>query len=457
MRQRKADLRARVNGHLALRFTAEGLTSYGGLELFRRYLVSIGFAGRLRHRLGSRSVGGDFSSVAMVQLIITMLVIGARRLRHVCYLAGDPMIERIAGLRRLPGERTLSRWLGRCRRPVRSALMAVSLDLIGERIRQQGLRRLTLDVDGTVVCTGLQVERAKRGYNPHHRKVPSYYPLTAHLAQTGHIVAVRNRAGNIGDGNGAIPFFRELFAELHARVPGAILEVRLDGAFFRGQLVKWLDSRAEYAIKVPFYQWIDLQSRIRARERWEPIIPEVEGFDLHLWLEPWNREVRVAVYRRKVGHRSPKNYQLDLFTPDDGHFEYSAVVTNKTIGLRALWHFMAGRGVHEKVIGELKSGYAFDSIPSQSYAANSTWQILSAVAYNLVTSFQLATGATPRPHSLKRTAHHVVRRIHTLRFELFNRAGLLQHPHGRATLTLANNLRTKSLFQTCLDKLDRAA
>ena len=39
-----------------------------------------------------------------------------------------------------------------------------------------GLRTLTVDVDGVVVSTGQQVERAFRGYNPHHRKVPSYYP-----------------------------------------------------------------------------------------------------------------------------------------------------------------------------------------------------------------------------------------------------------------------------------------
>jgi len=82
VRRRKADLRARVNGHLALRFTAAGLTSYGGLELFRRYLVTIGFAGRLRRRLAAASPGGDYSSVAMIQLVITMLVVGARRLRH---------------------------------------------------------------------------------------------------------------------------------------------------------------------------------------------------------------------------------------------------------------------------------------------------------------------------------------------------------------------------------------
>jgi len=35
---------------------------------------------------------------------------------------------------------------------------------------------------GAAVGTGLTVERARRGYNPHHRKVPSYCPITAEEA-----------------------------------------------------------------------------------------------------------------------------------------------------------------------------------------------------------------------------------------------------------------------------------
>lgn len=55
------------------------------------------------------------------------------------------------------------------------------------------LPRLTIDVDGTVVRTGATVAWAFRGFNPHHRKDPSYYPLLAHLAQTGHILRCKNR------------------------------------------------------------------------------------------------------------------------------------------------------------------------------------------------------------------------------------------------------------------------
>src|SRR5262245_25438775 len=53
MRWRNADLRRRVNGNLDLRFDREGLTSYAGFELVRRYLSSLGIIALLRRELSA--------------------------------------------------------------------------------------------------------------------------------------------------------------------------------------------------------------------------------------------------------------------------------------------------------------------------------------------------------------------------------------------------------------------
>ncbi len=347
----------------------------------------------------------------------------------------------------------MSRWLTRCTAPVRTALQTLNGELVALAVRPLKLGRLTVDADGTVVCTGLQVERAFRGYNPHHRKDRSDYPITAHLAQTGHLLRVQNRSGNVHDGKAGLPFLRDLGAQIRHQFGRVLLEMRLDGAFFRAEIIAWLERRARYAIKVPFYQWIGLKPLILERRRWTRVASQVQGFDTTLWLEPWQRFVRVAIYRKRVQHQSPKNYQLDLFDPDDGHWEYSAITTNHPLGLRALWHFMAGRGAHEKTLAELKHGYAFDTVPTRSYAANSTGQILSTLAHNLITRFQLAVGAPRRRRSLKRTALYVLKSIHTLRYELLGRAGIVPYPQGRPTLTLSRNLPSRGVFQRIVARL----
>ena len=88
-----------------------------------------------------------------------------------------------------------------------------------------------------------------------------------------------------------------------------------------------------------------------------------------------------------------RTIQLDLFDPDDGYYEYSAVATNKAVTGRTLWYFMCGRGTHEKVYGELKNGFAFDCVPSQRFEANSAWQVVSVIVFNLTRGFQALTTA----------------------------------------------------------------
>ena len=154
------------------------------------------------------------------------------------------------------------------------------------------------------------------------------------------------------------------------------------------------------------------------------------GFEHQLVIPQWNLRLRVMIYRKHVQHESPKNFQLDLFTPDDGHFEYYAVATNLPLSLPALYAFIGGRGAQEKTIAELKGEFALDVVPTRHYGANCAWQQLSILAYNVARSFQLDTIATPRRRSRKRTYAYVLRSMRTLRF-LLDRPGRPAGPHRR--------------------------
>ena len=152
------------------------------------------------------------------------------------------------------------------------------------------------------------------------------------------------------------------------------------------------------------------------------------------------------LYRRRVSHKSRRNFQLDLFDPDDGHYEYSAILTNKRLNHRNLWHFYNGRGSHEKVYGELKGGFAFDCLPSLSEPANAAWQMLSVLAFNLSRAFQTQTSAPTRTANRKRRTLRRFVTIHTLRFKLLSRAALLIRPAGKTTLHLGASTETARHF-----------
>jgi hypothetical protein len=418
VRCRKAELKRRVNGDLQLRFEAEGLTSFAGLELLRQYFSKLELAGQIRRHVARYLPSSDYGGVAMVLLVLTLIISGGRRVRHSGYLGSDPMVLRCCGLKRIPSARTVGRWLSGFSSAALEGLGRLNEALTMAVIRAARLARLTLDVDGSVISTGLKVEGAKRGFNPHHRKVPSYYPITAYEAQTGQVLAVENRPGNVHDGKAGVRFIEQLIERLRSELGrGPVLEMRMDGAFFREDVLEVLERTPglEYAIKVPFYQWLGLKELIAQRCRWQEVAPGVSGY-----------------------------------------YEYSAVVTNKTVSARTLWYFMAGRGTHEKVYAELKSGFAFGCVPSLSYAANSAWQWFSILAFNLTRGFQHATTAPRRSMNRKRRSLWRFDSIHTLRFQCLHRAGLLLRPAGYPTLDVGTTSSVRRRFEAIHRRL-RAA
>jgi hypothetical protein len=453
MRLNVTSLRRLVKRKLHLEFMHQELTSYSGLELLRRYGRQRELPRRLR--AACAGTGGDYGGDRLALLILALFYVGARRLEHLRYLGGDPLIARFCGLARIPTARTVGNWLRQFTQTTLAPLVQLNHELVIEAVKRLALPRLTIDVDGTVVRTGATVGWAFRGFNPHHRKDPSYYPLLAHVAQTGHILRVKNRPGNVHDSKQAVAFLREVIAGLRAAFgPRLPLEFRMDAAFCQRHVFRLLAARGcAYAIKVGYWSWLPLKQLAAERQRWLPVAPNVTGFFHDLVIPQWDLRLRVMIYRKHVAHESPKNFQLDLFTPDDGHFEYAAVATNMALDLPALYAFICGRGAQEKTIAELKGEFALDVVPTRHYGANSAWQQLSVLGHNLIRSFQLDTLAEPKPRSRKRTSTYLIRSMRTLRFLLIARAGRLTRIGGRHVLRLSHNPATETLYASINERL----
>ena len=106
MRLKIRSLWRAVKDDLRIESVPQQLTSYGGLELFRRYFRRLARVARLRHALAA--IPSDYGSAQLALLVVALFYVGARRLEHLRYLVGDPLITRCCGLARLPSARTLS-------------------------------------------------------------------------------------------------------------------------------------------------------------------------------------------------------------------------------------------------------------------------------------------------------------------------------------------------------------
>src|SRR6202162_2807537 len=162
-----------IKRELPIQFGHEQLTSYGGLELVRRYFHLIGLNARIRCALGKHA-GGDYGCTHLVLLVVGLVVVGARRLQHLRYLANDSLFGRFCGLARIPSDRTVVNWFKQFTQTSLGALMCLNSELLYEQIAKLGLRRLTIDLDGTVIRAGSKVALGGRGFTPHSPTDPRY-------------------------------------------------------------------------------------------------------------------------------------------------------------------------------------------------------------------------------------------------------------------------------------------
>jgi hypothetical protein len=256
----RTDFSASCKSFLKIEFAQQDITAFGGLELLRRYLALIELGRKVRCVFAQYEVGGDYRALDMILVIVVLILVGGRRLDHLNYICDDPLVKRFCGLLQLPRERSVSRWLKRFTQKSLMALVEINSEIVSDAIEKQGLARLTIDVDGSVITTGATVEWAYRGFNPHHRKDPSYYPIFAHLAQTGHILRVKNRPGNVHDSNGAVVFVQELIDDLRVRLGKSVpVEFRMDGAFFQREVIELLErNKSAYCGQGAVYEVVGI-------------------------------------------------------------------------------------------------------------------------------------------------------------------------------------------------------
>jgi Transposase DDE domain group 1 len=280
--------------------------------------------------------------------------------------------------------------------------------------------------------------------------------LLAHWAETGQILRLKNRPGNVQGNKGAEAFLRDMIDELRGRLGQSLtLQFRMDAAFFRENLLKlFARRRCFYAVKVPFCQWTGAKALIAAQHHWSAVEPQISCFESRLKLKFWELDLRVVVYRKRVHHQSHRNYQLDLFDPNDGYFEYSAVATNLALSPQSLWYFMAGRGAQEKTFAELKGEFALDAVPTNHYGANCAWMQLAILAHNLMRSFQIDTNlAAEKSTSRKHAYAFVLSSMKTLRFIFINRAARVVNLSGYKRLRFPQTLQPNTSTPESLNAL----
>ena len=454
MKSRRSDVRRQAHAIPKVRFEKQALTSYAGLVLFMRLFAALSFRLRLCRCFAHLARGKIFSPATIFLQLIIHLLLGFRELRDSRAYRDDPLVQRILGLKRLPDVATLSRMLHEADERSVENLRRLLRDMLFERLVQMGLTRVTLDFDGSVQSTRRHAEGTAVGYNKKRKGARSYYPLFCTIAQTGQVLAFLHRSGNVHDSEGAQAFILACVQAVREALPGIIVEVRMDSAFFSDAIVSALQKAGvEFTISVPFERFVELKGIIEQRRRWAKINSSVSYFENRWKPKVWDTRFRFLFIRTLAQRQHKEPIQLDLFIPHQTGYDFKVIVTNKTIAAGHIVAYHEGRGSQEGILGELKSHCQMGYVPVRRRLGNQLYLLAGLFAHNLARELQMAVTRPCRHTTPQRAALYTFEKLDTLRQTLLHRAGRLTRPQGILTLTMNANHWLRERFLDLLHAL----
>ena len=325
------------------------------------------------------------------------------------------------------------------------------------RLVALGLSRVTLDFDGSVIGTGKSAEGTAVGFNRKKKGQRSYYPLFCTVAQTGQVLDVLHRSGNVHDSHGAKDFILACIAIVRAALPGVSIEMRMDSAFFSDDIVGNLDAAGvEYTVSVPFERFTDLKACIEARRFWWRGAAQWSYFEAKWKPKAWKTPHRFLFLRTCVKQQHKDPVQLDLFVPHDYGYEFKVILTNKRLGARKTLVFHNGRGSQEGIFAELKSDNALGYVPTRTWVGNQIYLLSVLLAHNLGRELQMIAHPPSRATLEKRPAFWAFERLDTFRRRILQRAGRLIRPQGQLTLSMSANPAVQEELLHYLEALQAA-
>lgn len=443
MKFKRSEVIAKVSRIPDIRFEDQegvSLTSFAGLVIYQSLFGRMKMKTRLQRCFQHLAVGSIYSFWRIFLWLLVHLLLGYRRLRDRDYYAEDPLVLRVLGLTRLPDTATISRVLAQVDVEAVENLRKLSRDIVLERLVAEGLARVTLDFDGSVLSTSRHAEGTAIGFNKKKKGARSYYPLFCTVAQTAQILDLLHRSGNVHDSNGARPFMRQCIEEVRQQMPSAKLEARVDSAFFDEKILLALALEdVEFTASVPFERFPKLKGLIEARRRWNRIDETWSYFECDWKPESWLLGFRMIVLRQKKARPTKGPLQLDLFEPKSHEYDYQVIIANKTTSPKSVMEFHHGRGSQEGIFAEAKSHCQLEYIPVRSRCGNQTYCLAAIMAHNLTRELQMQAQERNSNTTPKRRNLWGFETLNTLRQRLVRRAGRLIRPQGRLTLVTAGN------------------
>jgi hypothetical protein len=444
-------------------FTAKNLTAVGGLLPIATMLEKLGFQQLVEETITSGRITRAMSLYKFVLGIVLGYYIGFQRLNQLRFIARDPMLTGILGVKQLPPQSTLWRFLSGLYVHAVGQLLKIQ-QVMRQRVWEAAnvhLQTATIDTDTTVQTVYGKKMGARKSYNPKNKGKLSYQPILTFIAETREYLYGELHNGHRPDGKQIKAHLKKAIAALPAGVEK--IYGRADSGFYCQDAVEAYEEEPRCKFVICAHKTDRLVEQLQQAD-WKPSRKTDADEECEFLYQPqgWAKAYRFVALRydkaareaqkQKESKKSAKvetaeeTEQYQLF--DTAPYEYRVFVTNMTDSVAFVVWFYRQRAGAENLIKEANADAGLAAIPSKRFDTNQIHFQLSMLAYNL-NCWMLLFNRDPKTDATK--LRHTTMVIARLRF-LFIAAKLWRHS-GYSGVHYSDQYQEQGLFNQLMSRL----
>lgn len=384
--------------------TNDLLTSRAGLLATAQLLESLNMAERIDQQFPLPKSNRGFAPSIYIQSLLLMQHEGSFHLDDIRHLRDDEALREVLDLKTLPSATALGDWLRRMGKvaKVDDAWVAVNQPVLQSTLYR--CNKVTLDIDATEIVSN----KTSADWTYNNNK--GFMPMVGHIAQTGQIVAVDFRHGNVPPNKDNLAFIKQCQQSLPAGV--RLDALRIDSAGYQVSIIQYCDEQViDYAIRAKSSAAMREQMAAMKESDWQSLLNRegkaVEGEAVcrtSFCIGDYDKAFTLIIQRKAIQGQA----DLDFESEDGGGDEvsingyiYRAIATNRDqLSDSEIVHWYNQRAESsENRIKELKLDFGGDTLPCSDFKANALYFLITALSYNV---FALMRALLPAPLSKHR-------------------------------------------------------
>lgn len=428
-------------------YTSRKISPWGGIKFFYKTYLQSGIRDcLLQADLPQKGSNRGYESIDLVEGFMTSVVLGSRRLAHSEYIRQDEVIREIFGWERGMGcASTFSRFFSKFSVDRNNEVFPT---IMKSWFESMAVKKMTIDIDSTVITRYGKQEEACVGYNPTKPGRVSHHPLMAFCDDLKMVVNAWMRSGDSHSSTNMDEFFTELLEIVPAEKIGLL---RGDSGFCGEKVFQLLENQASavnYIIRMKHTP--ALINRILEQSTWivnSQVANQVKYCEFDYQAHGWSKPRRiVAALIPELGKQDQQ--QRVMFAEDEirSNHRIMAFVTNSGLPCKEIHTLYNGRADCENRIKELKYDYGIDGFALQQFGAMEAAFRFTMLAYNIMSLFRQKVLLSPS-----------AKRLSTIKFECIAIGSYLGKTNGKKTLKLSAEGKRRHFLEHIFENADNLA